>query len=447
MNTDPLAKVIIDPATVIGTPGHIRVGRATNGRWWLLRHDNKPFLYRGVCALWMPADYTGGEAHQYRVLWEEKNGKNTDGLVRHCLDIIQASGFNALGEWATEQFWNRGLPFTILIPIREVRIESNITPGIPDIFDPLLRQAFDARCRITCSSQASSTELVGYYVDNEGSWGTMRRDFVWGQDTGPIIDHSNVIGKERLLLQIFLAADAKHPGALRAWEWVKARHGGNNTKVFQDWGITCNSPEEFRALDAQGLKLASKNYWDDHVAFTAFYVREYFRFTAETIRRYDPNHLLLGARFGGPPGMEMLQALDRRHIDILSWNCYQSTFYERCEELSVSTGMPQLNGEFSWASGHFLDWDRLMKLENFTAEEIAHCRKLGQATLEKAITHPNLVGYTWYKFCCNSAGPDQPHCGLIDAAGTESRFNSVLLSEINSRLEGIAVGTIQPKTD
>ncbi len=447
MPANPLARIRIDPATLIGTPGCIRVGQAKDGRWWLVRPDDRPFLYRGVCALWMPADYTGSEAHRYRVQWEERHGKDTDGLVRHCFDLLRDRGFNALGEWATEQFWDRGLPYTVLIPIREIRKESNITPALPDIFDPILRNAFEARCRGTCARLAFSKDLVGYYVDNEGGWYSMRRDFVWGQDSGPTVDRQEVLGKERLLLQIFLAADPKHPGSQRAWEWVLARHGGSVAAVAQAWGVAFSTPEEFRALDAKGLALASRAYWDDHVAFSALYVQEYFRFTTETIRRHDPNHLMLGARFGGPPGREVLDAIDRRHVDILSWNCYRRGFRERVEEFASVTRMPQLNGEFSWGSGHFLDWDKFQRGERYTPAELAATHRKGQAALEQAFTHPNLVGYTWYKFCWNDSGPDQPGFNLINDQGRENTFNSGLLRAINARLEGIATGKLAPSVD
>lgn len=443
MSKSALDGVVMDSSTLVGEKGFFRVGRSKKGRWWLVTADNKPILYRGVCALWMPDNYKGMEAVEFRKKWEKTNGKDPEKLVAHCLGILKDRGFNALGEWSTRQFWNRGWPFTVLIHVREVRKESNINGKLPDIFDTKWQAAYQAACKETCAGLASSKDLVGYYVDNEGGWFTARRDFVWGQDQGPMVDR-NVLGQEALLLQVFLAADPKCPGHKAAWDWVLERHGGSVAKLAKDWAADFDTPEKLREMTGRNLVLASRGYRKDHEAFAAHYTREYFRVTAEAIRRHDPNHLLLGARFGGTPGDEVLNAMDKRHVDVVSWNCYNLGFKKRCAEISSATGLPQLNGEYSWASGGFLDWAKLQKRGTFTDEEKAKCRRLGQATLEDAITHPNLVGYTWYKFCWNATAPDQPGCGLIDKNGEENIFTSSLLREVNPRLEGIATGQIEP---
>jgi hypothetical protein len=439
----PLDRVALDETTAIGKPGFFRVGKCDRGRWWLVRPDGTPMFYRGVCALWMPDDYKGQQAARFRRNWEQANGNDTAKFVAHCFGILADRGFNALGEWSTQQFWNRGWPFTVLIHVREIREASNIDSKLPDVFDPAWRTAYENRCRETCAPLAASKDLIGYYVDNEGGWYTARRDFVWGQDNGPMIDR-NVLGMEPLLLQIFLAADPKHPGHQAAWDWVLARHGGDVAAVARAWGADFASPAQLREQTARQLVFASRGYREDHEAFAAHYTRTYFRFTAEAIRRYDPNHLLLGPRFGGTPGDEVLRAIDRRHVDVLSWNCYNFGFRRRCEEMYAATGMPQLDGEYSWVSGGFLDWDKFQAHGRCSDEEMDMCRQRGQAVLEEAVTHPALVGYTWYKFCWNAVDPDQPGYGLIDENGTENRFTSNLLRKVNPRLERIALGELAP---
>ena len=172
--------VTLDESTMIGEKGFFRVGKCAEGRWWLVDSAGRPFVYRGVCALWMPDDYRGQEAVRFRKHWERENGKDTEAFVAHCFGLLKDRGFNALGEWSTPQFWNRGLPFTVLIHVRETRSESNITPALVDVFDPAWLKAYEERCRETCAPLAGSRDLVGYFVDNEGGWYTARRDFVWG---------------------------------------------------------------------------------------------------------------------------------------------------------------------------------------------------------------------------------------------------------------------------
>lgn len=435
--------ICMDESTMAGTAGYFRVGKSRTGRWWLVDPDGKPFLYRGVAALWMPDDYTGAEAARFRKHWESTHGSNREQFVSHCFRLLQDRGFNALGEWATPYFWNRGVPFTVLVHVRHARPESNITEKIADVFDPAWEQAYNKLCAEICAPQAHSRDLVGYYVDNEGHWGTARRDFVWGLDNGPMVDR-NVLGMEPLLLQTFLTADPRHPGHRVAWDWLLERYQGSVSRVAAAWGSAFESPAHLRALTDQHLVLASRSYRTDHEAFTALYVRRYFAKTAEAIRRHDPNHLLLGPRFGGTPGDEVLNAMDRRYLDVVSWNCYNLGFRKRCDEFHRATGLPQINGEYSWASGTFLDWNKLMAKGTFSDAEKARCAHLGQATLEQAIAHPALIGYTWYKFCYDAVTLEQPSYGLIDPTGLDNAFNRRIMQEVNGRLEAIARGDIEP---
>jgi hypothetical protein len=91
------------------------------------------------------------------------------------------------------------------------------------------------------------------------------------------------------------------------------------------------------------------------------------------------------------------------------------------QERYAGIGLPQLNGEFTWASGGFLSWKKLKARDTFTEEEKETCRRRGQTTLEQAFAHPALVGYTWHKFCAKATGPEQPGFGLNDEKGTEKR--------------------------
>jgi hypothetical protein len=56
MNHEPLVNVRIEPATVRGTAGFYRVGRSTQGRWWLISPDGRPMIYKGCNAALSVAD-------------------------------------------------------------------------------------------------------------------------------------------------------------------------------------------------------------------------------------------------------------------------------------------------------------------------------------------------------------------------------------------------------
>lgn len=64
------------------------------------------------------------------------------------------------------------------------------------------------------------------------------------------------------------------------------------------------------------------------------------------VRRHDPNHLILGLRFGGGvPPSEMLRAC--KAFDVYSLNVYSTQIdVKRLEEIYRLTGRPIIVGEF-----------------------------------------------------------------------------------------------------
>jgi hypothetical protein len=278
---------------------------------------------------------------------------------------------------------------------------------------------------------------LGYFVDNEATWAQARKDHVWGQ--GGAMTDQNVAGKEPLLLQYFLALPPERGGHKATWAFVLERHRGSVQELAKDWGVAFDSPAKFAEMHAKGMVLNSKAYSEDLDAFTTHFTREYFRVTAESIRRYDPNHLLLGCRHGGPPGDVVLRAYDPRHVDVLSFNNYRPNFRERADEYNAAK-MPMLNGEFAWMSGHW----RSVNSRTSPREQVEAFRRRATRALENAFTHPNLLGYSWFKFCHDVADLDAPHEGLFNTRGEVNRFNEDLLKRIHPRLEGIATGQIEP---
>ena len=57
--------------------------------------------------------------------------------------------------------------------------------------------------------------------------------------------------------------------------------------------------------------------------FTGIFLDEYFRFIAESFRRHDPNHLLIGSRLmPGTINNEQLCRIMGKHLDVVSFNYY-----------------------------------------------------------------------------------------------------------------------------
>src|SRR4029079_11099850 len=76
--------------------------------------------------------------------------------------------------------------------------------------------------------------------------------------------------------------------------------------------------------------------------------REYFRVTGEAIRRYDPNHLILGCRFMGVANPPVLRAMGG-FADVVSINNYgREAPAAALAEVTKAAGKPVMLTEFSF---------------------------------------------------------------------------------------------------
>jgi len=428
--------VRILPETVRGTAGHFRVGHTAEGRWWFLDPADKPFLYRGVCGVNRAGTQGGrrGRPGPYAEAVDAKYGypESPARFVTATLERLRAWNFNALGAWATAEFFDQGMPFTEILEFAKVGPQLEL-PGVhvPDVFSPDWIAAVDAQAKLICTPLRESRDLIGYFTDNELGWGQPETDEIWGAP-------DSVNRRGPTLLQACLTAPEETAAHAAAWKFVLDRHGNDFAGVAKAWGLKTPNREAFIAATRDGLVVLTKGYGEDHAAFTRLFVRRYVQLCAEAIRKYDPNHLILGARFGAPPGVHVLSEFKSPWVDVVSANNYRPKMRDRVEIYHHPAGMPILIGEFAWASPPFSD-PRHLPPEART-DIPAHIRKAGPASLEEAFTHPALVGYTWYRWvqdAKNGIG-----YGLVDRADEPVPLNIELVTETNARLEAIARGEI-----
>lgn len=72
-----------------------------------------------------------------------------------------------------------------------------------------------------------------------------------------------------------------------------------------------------------GRRRRNSSAEEDEVAFRAYVADYYFRTASEALRRYDPNHLILGSRLHGFPKYdEITVRACARYCDAISINYY-----------------------------------------------------------------------------------------------------------------------------
>jgi hypothetical protein len=326
-------------------------------RWWLVDPDGGLFICRGVTSV-APLRAAGAQA-----ALEKKFGSRTNWAIQ-TTQLLRANGFNSVGAWAEIETL-RGAPDP-LVYTRNWNFMSSYGrkrggtyqkpghTGYPNdcmfVFDPEFESFCDEHARQLAAGK-NDPWLLGHFSDNELP-----------------------LRPDALLKYLGLPErDAGHQAALH---WLRARRGAT--------AVTKDATEQ------------------DQRDFLAFVVERYFRIVSEAIRKYDPNHLFLGARFHGSDlRMPEVFRASGRFLDVVSVNYYNAwtpdpqrlEMWEREAGKPVlitewyvkgmDAGLPNVSGA-GWVVRTQADRGRFY--ENFTLAllESKHC-----------------VGWHWFKYADN----------------------------------------------
>jgi hypothetical protein len=208
------------------------------------------------------------------------------------------------------------------------------------------------------------------------------------------------------------------------------------------WEIALPNKEALRQLTRADTPLLSAGYLRDNERFTREFARRYFSTTAAAIRRSDPHHLVLGCRFGGPPGPAVLAECIYPQVDVLSANDYHDTLDQRMDIYWRANAMPILIGGFAWMGDYFTQRAQPGEPRGRTSVERMLAR--GRLALERAVGHPAVVGYAWHRWAdLPDDGPPFGQ-GLVHIDDREAREHTELLSDINSRAEALRRAAAAP---
>lgn len=420
-----------EPGAIKGVPGFFRVAKSTGGQWWFLDPDNKPFYYRGICAVNRAGTAGGRRAVPglYAAIVDKKYNyqESPDAFVEACNKKLHQLNFNAWGAWATEEFFNKDVPFTEII---EFFKEGPFLPsvngkqGLPDIFHPDWLVAADKKTRALCSPLRNSKLLIGYFTDNEIGFGKAD-DF--GLDLGFTAGQFDFA-----LLRLVLGMNVGEPAADFAWNFLLNRHNNSFKTLSDAWQVSINSRDDIKRLNESKTIIPGKAFAVDAQIFVEVYARRYFELANKLIRRYDPNHLILGCRFGAPPPTYVLDAI-KPWTDVISGNNYQPILYERYDTVYQYTGMPILIGEFSWNTDLYKKVPLASEVNNPLSMKNRMFER-GKTTLMRTAVHPGIVGYTWYRWVQGTCTEVKFYDGIVNY-GDSLEMHSAELKDLNPALE------------
>ncbi len=157
-------------------------------------------------------------------------------------------------------------------------------------------------------------------------------------------------------------------------------------------------------------------------AFAGALAERYFAVTVAAVKAADPNHMVLGPRFGYAPQPAVVAAAGR-WLDVIAFNSYDADPL-RLIDLCAQTGRPCLVGEFSFrGEDSGLPNTRGGGLRVATQEDRA---KSFERYVTVALRRPSLVGYHWFEHA------DQPAEGRFDGENSNSEPSTSMTTSMTS---------------
>lgn len=392
-----LASVKFDAKTIRGKEGFFRVGKSIHGRWWFIDPQGKAFYHRGCTGL--NAGGMGGRRANLPPV-----PKTT---VKTWINYLKEWGFNAMGAWTTPEFFDEEMAFTEII---ETYYEKPwLIEKFPDVWDSQWAENVDQKCQKLCTPLKENKMLLGYFLDNERGFMEMLGNHQSIVANAPTYRHSGLIKPEQLdlaaepklnpkgigLLQFCLSQNNDIPAAKKAWAFVLNRHGSLES-LGKAWQIDIFSKQTIRDLTIREEILISETYLKDNYDFVKLWVEQYYRVCTNKIRKYDPNHLILGCRWGGTPGFAVLE-VEKDWADVVSRNNYRANFYERFDDFYQQIDRPILNGEIStWTDHYSLVRNPIEPPGGYDSGTRQKIR--AREALDRIFSHPGVLGYTKYRW-------------------------------------------------
>lgn len=288
---------------------------------------------------------------------------------------LRSWGLNTIGNWSDTSVERlRKTPYVATINYRTKMIEGSqgYWGKFPDVFDPEFKAALQKRMAEEKGKSAGDPWCLGYFVDNEMSWGDDTSLAVGALQSPP----------EQAAKQAFL-------------EDLKAKYGTIG-KLNEAWGAKY---ESWEALAASREAPDKQRAAADLGAFYTRTAEQYFRTVREAVKEVAPNQLYLGCRFAWVNARAVAAAA--RYCDVVSYNLYRASVADF--KLPIAADVPLIIGEF-----HFGALDRGMFHTGLVAAKDQNDRaRMYREYVQGALRHPQFVGCHWFQY------QDEPTTGRV----------------------------------
>lgn len=401
--------------------GYVRV-KQIDGIWWFIGPDGDRFVSLGVNHV---------EPH----LWLAPYNKDAT-LKRYGQDMVSADGhFNTHGQaarkWIDRQAAIcRDLNFNTFGPHTHPTIdtrlyrdqvyyiaslqtgplagwrERNGEGPRPDVFSLDFRDFIEARVQAVCTEHKDSRRLLGYLYTDVPSWVMGRADQKKRNNSVMIYPWINAI----------LPLGEASPGKWKWLEHLQTRYASPEDAA-RVWGLPV-SP----TYGISWNRMARLNTWfnpadpktanADMVSFMHLIADRWYGLHHDLIRKYDPNHLLLGDKNWITWHHEWVLPALKKHVDVVAIQAYDRWDVDGkvTGRIYAATGKPIFNGDGSHGFVGPHQQEHGVKGFRTGAQSYQEVADLYQETLKGMMAAPYMIG--WH------------HCGCLQQWDAAERGDS-----------------------
>ncbi len=320
---------------------------------------------------------------------------------------LRSWGFNTIANWSDSGvFLERRTPYTDNIGSHgapQIEGSEGYWGKFPDVFDPAFANGLGRAMRAKQGGSANDPWCIGYFSDNEMSWGD-ETSLALGTLKSP----------PGQAAKIAFVAD------------LKTKYG-DIANLNTAWGTRHPT---WDALLANRTAPDPRQAGADLTSFSAKAAETYFRTVRDAIRAVAPHQLYLGCRFAWVNDPAARAA--GKYCDVISYNLYR----RGVADFRYPGGdKPLIIGEF-----HFGALDRglfhtgLVPVENQDARARAY-----QDYVLGALRHPQFVGTHWFQWMDEPTtgrtyDEENYQIGFLDIADTPYRETIAASREVGARL-------------
>ena len=369
------------------------------GRWRVIDPLGRGMVLLGIDHVKYQGHYSQRTKRSIHLEVNKRKFPNKADWEEDTLAHLKKWGFNLLGAGCDPALKHRGLVHTVFLSIGDGLCRNPNRPDLyicpnegrpcsafPNVFHPQFEEWADWKARTGCAPHRDDPWLFGYFIDNELAW--------WGR-------------------------------------------GRSDTGLFDE---VAKLPDTHSAKVAQRKFLAERGVKgnpsdDDKLAFLKLAADIYFRVSCEAIRRHDPNHIVMGARFAGFWGAHpVVWEVSGKYCDLVTFNIYPWADIDRgVVYMSSSAKAECVADAFTRQYGYVkkpmlvTEWsfpalDSGLPCTGGAGQRFRTQRERTQATelfARTMLSLPFFVGYDYFMWV------DEPAAGISDAFPEDSNYGLI----------------------